>query len=155
VNFEKLKICPIQIIRLVLCVADFIIRLMKTQKIKIAHLEDNTSYAWWTRATLKMRFPHIEYQHFFKVKDLMTKIKSSQFNILLLDRNIDSENTIKRIKEILYHLPDLKIMLLSASGSSKDVATALVAGASHYFVKDSKLLSLSKVIRRESQALAA
>ena len=67
-------------------------------------------------------------------------------NVLLLDSRM-SDSGIERIGEILAVYPELRIVMVTASGDEGDVARALDAGVSGYVLKGTTATEMCKILR--------
>jgi DNA-binding NarL/FixJ family response regulator len=73
-------------------------------------------------------------------------VRSLRPNVLLLDSRM-SDSGIERIGEILAVYPELRIVMVTASGDEGDVARALDAGVSGYVLKGTTATEMCKILR--------
>jgi DNA-binding NarL/FixJ family response regulator len=68
--------------------------------------------------------------------------------VILLDLNLPDFSGAEVTRQLLAAMPDVRVLMLSASGDQQDVLDALKAGALGYLVKSAKPAELIKAVAR-------
>ncbi|HEX3786248.1 MAG TPA: response regulator transcription factor [Pseudonocardiaceae bacterium] len=69
-------------------------------------------------------------------------------DVVLMDLNLAGDSGVTAIIGITQHLPDTRVLVLSASGAHEDVLEAVKAGATGYLVKSASAEELVDAVRR-------
>ena len=72
-------------------------------------------------------------------------------DVLLLDLQLPGRSGVEVTGEVVSQLPDVRVLILSASGEQADVLAAVKAGATGYLVKSASRQELSEAVRRVAE----
>jgi len=108
---------------------------MKQMKISILMVEDNSDHALLARISLE-RTSQMEVTVVQMPEDCHAILREKEFDIILLDYNLPSENGLSVLKRIKRdNLTDAPIVLVTGHGHEKIAVEAMKAGAFDYVVK--------------------
>ncbi len=68
-------------------------------------------------------------------------------DVALLDLNLPDFSGAELTRQLLAAMPDIKVLMLSASGERQDVLDAVTAGASGYLLKSAEVRELTDAVR--------
>jgi len=71
--------------------------------------------------------------------------------VVLMDLNLDGTSGVRAIEGILQKLPEIRILVLSASGEHTDVLEAVKAGATGYLLKSAGADELLAAVQRTAE----
>jgi len=80
--------------------------------------------------------------------EVMTRVRSEEFDLLLLDMSMPGKSGIELIKQVKAERPKLRVLVLSMHEESQYAVRAIKAGASGYVTKDSAATQLVSAIRK-------
>jgi len=80
--------------------------------------------------------------------EVMTRVRSEEFDLLLLDMSMPGKSGIELIKQVHSEKPRLKILVLSMHEEHQYAVRAIRAGASGYLTKESASRQLVEAIRK-------
>ncbi len=109
---------------------------MKTQKIKILHVEDNHSDAELVAECLNNQ-EHLDYEltHAERLSEGIEHLKKNHFDVALLDLSLPDSQGVETIEHVIRIAPHLPIIALTGIHDNGLSVEALRAGAEDYLVK--------------------
>lgn len=79
---------------------------------------------------------------------VMTRVRSDEFDVLLLDMSMPGKSGIDLIKQVKAEKPKLRVLVLSMHEEEQYAVRAIKAGASGYVTKDAAATQLVTAIRK-------
>ncbi len=81
-------------------------------------------------------------------REALVRFPAARPDVLLLDLRIPEPDGVRVTAEVVAQQPDVRVLILSASGEQKDVLEAVKAGASGYLVKSASRAELLDAVER-------
>jgi DNA-binding NarL/FixJ family response regulator len=84
-------------------------------------------------------------------REALARFPAARPNVVVLDLQIPAPDGVQVTAEIVRQDPDVRVLVLSASGEHADVLAAVKAGATGYLVKSATREELLSAVRRVAQ----
>ena len=84
-------------------------------------------------------------------QEALTRLAAARPDVLLLDLRIPEPDGVRVTAEAVTRQPDVRVLILSASGEQDDVLEAVKAGASGYLVKSASRAELLEAVERVAE----
>jgi DNA-binding NarL/FixJ family response regulator len=84
-------------------------------------------------------------------REALARFPAARPDVVLLDLQIPAPDGVQVTAEIVQHDPDVRVLILSASGEQADVLAAVKAGATGYLVKSASRDELLTAVRRVAE----
>ena len=84
-------------------------------------------------------------------REAVARFPAARPDVVLLDLQIPAPDGVQVTAEIVQHDPDVRVLILSASGEQADVLAAVKAGATGYLVKSASREELLAAVRRVAE----
>jgi DNA-binding NarL/FixJ family response regulator len=81
-------------------------------------------------------------------RDALARFPAARPQVVLLDLQIPAPDGVQVTAEMVQHDPQVRVLILSASGEQADVLAAVKAGATGYLVKSASREELLDAVRR-------
>jgi len=113
---------------------------------RIAILEDDESISKFITAGLRAEAYHVEC--FSLVDELITFLQDNKFDVLIMDRMLEQEDSLRWMNTVKLLVPDIRIIVLSALSGSIHRIKGLECGADDYLEKPFQYNELSLRIKK-------
>jgi DNA-binding NarL/FixJ family response regulator len=84
-------------------------------------------------------------------REALARFPAARPDVVLLDLQIPAPDGVQVTAEIVRQLPEVRVLILSASGEQADVLAAVKAGATGYLVKSASREELLTAVRRVAE----
>lgn len=98
--------------------------------------DDHTIVRSGLKRMLELEFPGVVTGEATTCRDLLDKVKSSRWDVVILDVALGSENGLNALPELKDACPSLPVIVLSMYGERQFITRALAEGASAYLTKE-------------------
>ncbi|MGB9680433.1 MAG: response regulator [Thermoanaerobacteraceae bacterium] len=115
--------------------------------IKIVIVDDHIMFRQGLKAVIELESDIRVIGEASNENETIKVLKKNLPDILLMDIKLPDSNGIDVCEEILTNYPQLKVIMITAFHSEKDMISAIRAGAKGYVLKDSNIEELLRQIR--------
>lgn len=102
-------------------------------QLKVLIVDDEEDFASTLSERLRLR--DYDARAVFHAKDALTIIKSSSYEVVLLDVDMPGMNSIDVLKAIKETVPTIQVIMLTGGGNIRNMEEALQIGACDYQMK--------------------
>ncbi len=113
--------------------------------IQVFVVEDEPKVERFVRAALEREGMHVESST--DLQSILEKLSQFSFDVLVMDRMLGHEDSIRMLPKIKKQFPKLKILILSALGDSVQKASTINQGADDYLAKPFHVPELTARVR--------
>ena len=114
---------------------------------RILIADDHTIVRTGLRRMLELKFPDVVIGEATSCRELLEKVKSARWDVVILDVALGAENGLTVLPELKQECPQLPVIVLSMYGERQFVTRALASGASAYLTKE-QAAAFSGIVNR-------
>jgi DNA-binding NtrC family response regulator len=105
--------------------------------IRVLHVEDSPSYAFWVREALSVwEEAHVEITHVDSVEAALQQLSEEQFDLIILDLDLPDSRGVATVSRVLDAGIGIPVVVLSGHTEREEAREALARGARDYLFKN-------------------